>query len=344
MTHYFMANKFYSRPIFILLLYATVFFLFTTRIYAQQTKPLINSTLYGVVKDAKTQETLVGATVLIKGTTHKASTDEQGSFQFVTGQKFPYTLIVNYLGYHTQELVVNNSPIEILLEPNLNQLEDVIVVGYGTQKRADLTGSVSSIGADAIKETPAASFDQAIRGRASGVQVTTTSNQPGGATSIRIRGSNSVNTGSEPLYVIDGFPVYNDNDGSSAGATVGPATNALSLLNPDDIVSMEVLKDASAAAIYGSRGANGVVLITTKQGQAGRNKFQLNAYYGSQKVRKTLDLLNATEFAQLVNDANGREVYNTGQIASFGEGTDWQNEIFCTAPHAKLSIGFLGRR
>ncbi|QNL52555.1 TonB-dependent receptor [Olivibacter sp. SDN3] len=344
MTRIAIINRLSTIRVYGLLLFlcAGTAFLPTSASRAQQTQPLVNSTLQGVVKDAKTGEVLTGATVSIQGTTHKASTDEQGSFQFVTGQQFPYTLIINYIGYEPLELVVDKSPVTILLEPNLNQLEDVVVVGYGTQKRADLTGSVSSIGAEAIQESPAASFDQAIRGRASGVQVTSTSNQPGGATSIRIRGSNSVNTGSEPLYVIDGFPVYNDNEGSSAGATVGPATNALSLINPEDIVSMEVLKDASASAIYGSRGANGVILITTKQGQAGRNKFQFNSYYASQRVRKKLDLLDATEFAQLVNDANGNDIYSPEEIASFGAGTDWQDEIFQTAPMQNYQLGASG--
>ena len=334
----------FKRAFFLLfskIAFLNVFLSVTIVAYAQN-QPIINSTLDGVVIDAGNQEPLEGATISIEGTTHKATTDQNGRFHFTTGQKLPYRLSVEFVGYESRQIVAERSPITITLQPSLNQLEDVVIIGYGTQKRADLTGSVSSINAAALKESPVASFDQAIRGRAAGVQVTSTSNQPGGATSIRIRGSNSVNTGSEPLYVIDGFPVYNDNEGSSAGATVGPATNALSLINPDDIVSMEVLKDASAAAIYGSRGANGVVLISTKQGQAGQNKFQFNSYFGTQKARKKLDLLNATEFASLVNDANGRDVYTAEQIASFGEGTNWQDEVFQTAPIQNYQLGASG--
>lgn len=307
-----------------------------------QTRPPVNSDLYGTVVDSVDLQPLGGATVSIAGTADKSLTADDGSFHFETDQRFPLNLVIEYVGYQTKTVIARESPIEIRLAPSFNQLEDVVIVGYGAQRRADLTGAISSISENSIKATPVASPDNALRGRAAGVQVTSTSNQPGGATSIRIRGSNSVNTGSEPLYVIDGFPVYNDNDGSSAGSTVGPNVNALSLINPDDIVSMDVLKDASATAIYGSRGANGVVIITTKQGEAGRHQFQFNSYYGLQRVRKTLDLLNASEFAQLVNDANETEVYSPEQIRSFGAGTNWQDEVFQTAPIQNYQLGASG--
>lgn len=341
MMRYHVGMKHALSPLFIKTAIAIFFWCIPILVYAQQ-QPIINSTLDGIIVDGANQTPLEGATVVIEGTTHRATTDQHGHFHFTTGQKFPYQLRIDYIGYESRQIVAQRSPVTIALQASLNQLEDVVIIGYGAQKRADLTGAVSSVNADALKETPAASFDQAIRGRAAGVQVTSNSNQPGGATSIRIRGSNSVNTGSEPLYVIDGFPVYNDNEGSSAGATVGPATNALSLINPDDIVSMEVLKDASAAAIYGSRGANGVVLITTKQGQAGQNKFQFNTYYGTQRVRKKLELLNAEEFGHLVNEANGQAVYSDDDIASFGSGTDWQEEIFRAAPIQNYQLGASG--
>jgi len=309
---------------------------------AQQTQPLINSSLRGTVVDSKTKETLIGAVVHIQGTTHEVSTDKNGAFSFVTGQKFPYTLIVSFIGYEKATVVVNQSPVVISLKESFNQLNDVVVVGYGTQKKADLTGSVASISESEFKKTPVTSLDNGLRGRASGVQVTSTSNQPGGGTTIRIRGSNSVNTGSEPLYVIDGFPIYNDNNTFSSGVISGPKTNALALINPNDIVSIEVLKDASATAIYGSRGANGVVLVTTKKGQAGSDKIEFNSYVGIQKVAKTLDVLNATDFARLVNEANGSQVYTDAQIASFGEGTNWQNEVFRDAPVQNYQLGISG--
>jgi len=309
---------------------------------AQQTQPLINSSLSGTVIDSKTKETLIGAIVHIQGTTHEVSTDKNGTFSFVTGQKFPYTLTVSFIGYEKATVVVNESPVTISLQESFNQLNDVIVVGYGTQKKADLTGSIASISESEFKKTPVTSLDNGLRGRASGVQVTSTSNQPGGGTSIRIRGSNSVNTGSEPLYVIDGFPIYNDNNTFSSGVISGPKTNALALINPNDIVSIEVLKDASATAIYGSRGANGVVLVTTKKGQAGADKIEFNSYAGVQRVAKTIPVLNATDFAKLVNEANGKAIYTDQQIASFGEGTNWQDEIFRDAPVQNYQLGVSG--
>lgn len=309
---------------------------------AQQNAPLINSTLSGVVVDSRTQETLIGAVVHIQGTTHEVSTDRAGRFNFVTGQPFPYTLIVSFIGYEKATIVVKESPVQISLKESRNQLNDVVVIGYGTQKKADLTGSVTSISAQEFKKTPVVSLDNGLRGRAAGVQVTSTSNQPGGGTSIRIRGSNSVNTGSEPLYVIDGFPIYNDNNAFSSGVTAGPKTNALALINPNDIISVEILKDASATAIYGSRGANGVVLVTTKKGQAGADKIEFSSYLGVQKVAKTIPVLNARDFAGLVNDANGKVIYTDQQIASFGAGTNWQNEIFRDAPVQSYQLGVSG--
>ncbi|MEI6947140.1 TonB-dependent receptor [Paraflavisolibacter sp. H34] len=292
-----------------------------------------NIALQGVVRDGATHQPLTGATVRLKGTTHEVVTNDRGVFGFSTGQRFPVTFIVSFVGFRTTEATLQQQgTIEIDLQAATTQLNDVVVVGYGTQRKSDLTGSIASISESQFKRTPVASLDNALRGRASGVLVTSTSNQPGGATSIRVRGNNSVNTGSEPLYVIDGFPVYNDNSASSAGAAAGPRLNALALINPNDIVSVEILKDASATAIYGSRGANGVVLITTKKGQEGATKIDVNAYYGQQKVAKKLALLNATEFAQLVNEANGTTVYTPQQIAAFGKGTDWQDEVFRTAP------------
>lgn len=297
---------------------------------ATATRQKQDRTVSGVVKDQK-GEPIPGINILIKNSVTGTSTDSQGKYSIkADGEAI---LVFSGIGFVTREVAVNNqSSVDISLQEDTRQLNELVVVGYGTQKKSDLTGSVSSISEAQFKKTPVASLDNGLRGRAAGVQVTSTSNQPGGATSIRIRGSNSVNTGSEPLYVIDGFPVFNDNAATAGGATVGPKLNALSLINPNDIVSIEVLKDASAAAIYGARGANGVVLVTTKKGQEGRMKIDINAYYGVQQVSKKLPLLNATEYAQLVNDANGKEIYTQEQIASFGKGTDWQDEIFRSAP------------
>jgi TonB-linked SusC/RagA family outer membrane protein len=297
--------------------------------------PGFAQTIRGTV--SSDQSTLPGISVRVKNTNRGTVTQPDGRYEIQASSDA--ILVFSGVGYQTQEVSAGGRTLlDVLLAASTSDLNEVVVIGYGTQKKSDLTGSISSISEAQFKRVPIASLDNGLRGRAAGVQVTTTSNQPGGATSIRIRGSNSVNTGSEPLYVIDGFPVYNDNSSAGAGATVGPKLNALSLINPNDIVSVEVLKDASAAAIYGARGANGVVLITTKKGKEGPTQFDFNAYYGVQSVTKKLPLLNATEFAQLVNDANGKAVYTPDQIASFGKGTDWQNLIFRDAPVANYQL------
>lgn len=294
-------------------------------------------TVTGVVKSQTDQAPLPGINIIVQNAVNGTTTDADGKYKISAASDG--VLIFSGIGFVSQEIPVNNrSIIEVILQDDTRQLNEMVVIGYGTQKKSDLTGSVTSISEADFKKTPVVSLDNGLRGRAAGVQVTSTSNQPGGATSIRIRGSNSVNTGSEPLYVIDGFPILNDNSSTAGGSTVGPKLNALSLINPNDIVSIEVLKDASAAAIYGARGANGVVLVTTKKGKEGKMKIDVNAYYGTQKVSKKLPLLNATQYAELVNDANGTEIYTQEQIASFGKGTNWQDEIFRSAPMQNYQV------
>ncbi|WP_332369390.1 carboxypeptidase-like regulatory domain-containing protein [Spirosoma telluris] len=235
-------------------------------LFAQGTAPVINSTLSGKVVDAKTKEPLIGATIQIKGITNGASTDVNGKFTLKTAQTLPFTLIVTYVGYKTREVAAISNTIDIELDENLGQLSEVVVVGYGTQKRSDITGSIASVPLE-IKQQPVVSLERLLQGSIAGVTVTQTSGQPGGGVSVQVRGSNSITAGSDPLYVIDGFPINNDYGVSDAGVTDGPKINPLSSLNTADIESIDVLKDASATAIYGSRGANGVVIITTKGDQ-----------------------------------------------------------------------------
>ncbi|SEW42214.1 SusC/RagA family TonB-linked outer membrane protein [Chitinophaga arvensicola] len=295
-------------------------------------------TISGTIRSARL-EPLPGISIKVKHTGKGAITN--GSGQYTLAATPQDTLLISGIGYQLLQVPVNGrTKIAIQLEEDATALGEVVVVGYGTQKKSDLTGSVTSISAEQFRKTPSVSLDNGLRGRAAGVQVTAASNQPGGVSTIRIRGNNSVNTGSEPLYVIDGFPVYNDNSG--AGASAGPKLNALSLINPNDIVSIEVLKDASAAAIYGARGANGVVLVTTKKGETGATKIEFNTYYGTQEAAKKLPLLNATEFAQLVNDANGTTVFTPQQIAAFGKGTDWQHEVLRKAPLQNYQLAASG--
>lgn len=309
------------------------------------TTPLINSHLTGRVVDARTHEPLPGAVVNIKGTTHGVSTDAEGRFVFVTGQKFPYTLIISYIGYRKIEVTATGGHIEIPLEAIQSQLNDVVVVGYGTQKKSDLTGAIASVSGPLLKQ-PVSSFDQALKGALPGVQVTQTSGQPGGGVSIRIRGGSSIQGGNEPLYVIDGFPIYNST--ASPGILTGAPVNPLASINPADIESIDILKDASATAIYGSRGANGVVIVTTRKGKAERNTLNYEGSYGVQSLRKKIDLLDAHDFAILRNEAlydanpsKGPNQYlSPDQISQLGKGTDWQDAVFRTAPvqNHQLSI------
>lgn len=226
-------------------------------------------------------------------------------------------------------------------------LEQVVVVGYGTQRRSDLTGAVASV-TPQVERTPITSVEQTLQGTAPGVQVTQASSAPGGGISIRIRGASSITGNGEPLYVIDGFPVENDpsttGNVTNGGRDNTAPANPLATLNPQDIQSIEVLKDASATSIYGARGANGVVIITTKRGQAGAPRVTVDAYTGSQNVAKRYDMLDATEYAHFANDWAAA----AGQTAPFanpdtlGTGTDWQSAIFRTAPIYNLQLGVTG--
>ncbi|WPQ66461.1 TonB-dependent receptor [Chitinophaga sancti] len=304
--------------------------------YAQTVnEPVINSTLTGIVVDSKSQTPLIGALVRIKGTTNQVLTDNKGKFFFKTGQKLPYVLEAIYIGYKKQEIEATNSPLTITLVENESQLNEVVVVGYGTQRKSDLTGAVASVNKGLLSQ-PAASFDNLLQGSVPGINVTQSSGAPGATATIRVRGGNSISFGNAPLYVIDGFIIYNNNDNVNTSASNGVGVNALSTINPSDIESIEILKDASATAIYGSRGANGVVVITTKRGKRGRDEISYSTYFGQQQVRKKLKLLNASQWASLINDVNtstgSAKTYSDSAIAALGAGTDWQSAALRKAP------------
>ena len=246
-------------------------------------------------------------------------------------------MIVSYIGYRTKEVKVERTTrIDILLQEDNEMLDEVVVVGYGTMKRSDLTGSVVSVTGDELKKSVVTSLDQALQGRAAGVQVTQNSGTPGGGISVSIRGINSLN-GNEPLYVIDGVAISGNNTSNSS---------VLSSINPADIVSMEVLKDASATAIYGSRASNGVVLITTRQGEEGKTKVSYEGYYALQQLPKKLETLTLPEYAVYQNlraatiGFGAREEFKDPSLLS--RGTDWQNEIFRTAPMHNHQINISG--
>jgi len=281
-------------------------------------------TVKGVVTSAADGEPLIGATVMVKETKAGTVTDLDGNYttKMAKGQ----TLVVSYIGYETKSIkYTGQATINVALETDASTLDEVVVVGYGVMKRSDITGSVVSVGEKDIKKSVITSVDQALQGRAAGVQVTQNSGSPGGGISVAIRGVNSLN-GNEPLYVVDGVAIDGQTNGNSS---------ALSSINPSDIVSMEVLKDASATAIYGSRASNGVVLITTKKGQAGKPTISYEGYYAVQKIPNKLETMNLREYAVLYNervDALGwgeREEFADPSI--LGDGTDWQGEIFRNA-------------
>ncbi|WP_134088029.1 TonB-dependent receptor [Olivibacter sp. XZL3] len=272
-------------------------------VQAQETKPLINSTLSGVVRDSLTKEPLPGALVQIQGVTHNASTDENGKFSFVTGQKFPYTLIVSYIGYDKKTVVANDAQIEILLKPGFNQLNDVVVVGYTTQQRRNLIGSVSKVDPAESKDIPAGGFDAQLQGKVAGVQISSSTGVPGEAVNVRLRGATSINASNDPLYVVDG--VFLNTNSLQTVNTGGKATSPIADINPSDIESIEVLKDAEATALYGSRGANGVILITTKRGNFNQKpKIDVNLSQGFAKAVKLWELTTGPEHAELVNEYN----------------------------------------
>jgi len=292
-------------------------------------------------------EGLPGVTVLIKGTNIGTATDAAGNFS-LDAPSNAGTLIVSFIGYVTQEVAINNrTTINVALASDAKALEEVVVVGYGTVKKSDVTGAVVSLKASELTPGANVNVQQLMQGRASGVQISQRSGEPGSAMSVKIRGASSISAGNDPLYVIDGLPV-NDGapvSGTGANFTANPnPRNPLNSLNPTDIESIEILKDASATAIYGSRGANGVVLITTKRGASGSVKVNYNGYYGIQKVANSVDVLNAQEYHDVLNAIIEAGGGSAGERVAdnFGAGTDWQSDIFQTASTQSHDLSFSG--
>jgi TonB-linked SusC/RagA family outer membrane protein len=302
-----------------------------------------NTTIKGTVIDQKTKNPIAGASIHIDGSTNTVVTDNKGNFQQTTYKKLPVTLFISFVGYRTELVIVdstNTESVRIQLKDAPNQLSDVVVVGYGTQRRKDVAGAVASVSKESL-ERPVTSADNLLQGAVSGVTVTQSSGQPGTGSSIRIRGGNSLSFGNDPLYVIDGFIYYNNNGAANTGASPGVTVNALATINPSDIESIDVLKDASATAIYGSRGANGVVIITTKKGTKGSNNVSYSGYYGIQQVDKTLSLMNGKQWGSLYDDIyNATPTLQTGSgpatktkidsLAATGHSADWQNSAITT--------------
>ena len=285
----------------------------------------------GKVTDEQ-NEGLPGVNVLVKNTTIGTVTDIDGNYQ-LTASDDAEILVFSSVGYKTQEITIGNREvIDLQMSPDLQMLEDqVVVIGYGTQRKSDLTGAVSSVSREDLELPIINTPDQALQGKMAGVNVFTGSHEPGGAMSVEVRGTASLNAGGSPLYVIDGVPLSDYTGTSSLGGN-GPRFNPMANIDPNSIQSMEVLKGASATAIYGSRGSNGVVLITTKQGEAGKAKIDYSGVVGFAGPVNKLDFLNAQEHAMLINErdrlVDNPQTFSQEQIDAFGEGTDWQDEIF----------------
>jgi TonB-linked SusC/RagA family outer membrane protein len=266
-----------------------------------QNAPIINATVEGRVIDAKTQEALIGASILIKGTTNGGSTDLDGKFFLKTGQKLPFTLIINFVGYKSREVIVNEKNVLVELDQDAKQLSEIVVVGYGTQERKNLIGSITKINPSEVSTIPVGSIDAQLQGKVAGVQISSATGVPGETVNVRVRGATSINADNDPLYVVDGVFI-NGNSLQTIG-TGGKSTSPIADLNPSDIQSIEVLKDAEATALYGSRGANGVILVSTKRGNFEQApKINFNASFGQAKAVKLWDLTTGPEHAQLVNE------------------------------------------
>ncbi len=239
-----------------------------------------------------------GVSVVVKGTTIGTATDSEGKYSLSAPQNSS-TLVFSFIGFKTTEVeIANRTVVDLPLDPEITQLSEVVVVGYGTQLKQDLTGNIAKISGDAIQNTPITTFEQALQGRAAGVLITSQNGKLGQGMNIRIRGSSSISASNEPLYVIDGMIITTDNFSSNDAST-----NPLADINSNDIQSIEILKDASAAALYGSRGANGVVLITTKRGKAGKTNFTANFQYGSSKPTNHREFLNSAQYVELMRES-----------------------------------------
>lgn len=290
-------------------------------------------------------ESIPGANVRVKGTYRGTTTNENGEFRIELNAN-DTVLVFSFIGFKSQQLVCSNlTYLNVKLHEAIIGLDDVVAIGYGNAKSSDVTGAISSIQIAALRQSPISSIDQGIGGRAAGVRVTQTSGMPGAIAEIRIRGINSLEGGNEPLYVIDGFPVYN---GTGYGNTGGYAQlSGLSAFNPSDIESIEILKDAAATAIYGSRASNGVILISTMSDVDRQDKVLFEAYYGIQNVAKTIELMNASQYAALLNDVQASDglppIFSSDELQQLDEnGTDWQEEIFNPAKIENYQLKFYG--
>ena len=304
----------------------------------------------GTIVDSRDQSAMIGANIMEKGTSNGTVTDIEGRFTLNLTSSAP-VLVISSIGYQTLEVVVGNrNTLNLEMSEDTELLDEVVVVGYGTMRKSDISGASVTVGEDAIKGSVITNLDQALQGRAAGVTSVMTSGAPGSSVSIRVRGQSTINANAEPLYVIDGVIVQG---GGSSGSSFGlgdalgnspiSTISPLSTINPSDILSMEILKDASATAIYGAQGANGVVLITTKRGKAGEAKFTYEGMYGVQRQAARLEMMNLREFADYSNQVSLSD--NRPEFADpslLGAGTNWQDAVFRQAPMHQHQLSAAG--
>jgi TonB-linked SusC/RagA family outer membrane protein len=313
------------------------------------------STITGRVVQAESGTPVASATVNVIGTSLGALTNGEGRYTITNVPNGTHRLRVQRIGFAPDSATVTVAPdrtpatADFVLRASAIQLATVVAIGYGTTSRSELTGSVASVTAEQIASAPVQSVNEVLQGRAAGVEVVTQSGQPGAGAMVRIRGGNSISAGNNPLYIIDGVPIVAAADGANTNTLMTQGQgglNPIASLNPDDIESIDVLKDASSAAIYGARAANGVVLITTRRGRAGQSTTSLGAYFGQQEVRHTLPVLNASQFATMVNqaytNAGQPAPFTASQLGSLGAGTNWQDAIFRSAPVRNYEASFSG--
>lgn len=302
----------------------------------------------GKVVDAFDNEPVISASISVVNEKTGSLTDLDGNFELEV-KELPATLQVSYIGYREQQIDVydNSEPVVIALSEATGILQEVVVVGYGTQKRKELTGAIATVGKEALKQVTT-SFDNLLGGAVSGLNVSQSSGLPGASSSLRIRGGNSITGKNEPLYVIDGMLIYNDNATTNTGVTRATSDfNPLAAINPSDIESIEVLKDVSAAAIYGSRGANGVIIITTRSGKKGKNNIEYQYSIGWQTARKKLDLMRADDWGRLYLEiATPNQLSTSGLtdeiVSAWGAGADWQDAALRTATTQNHQLSISG--
>lgn len=309
-------------------------------------------TLKGRVTDVD-KNPMVGVNVVVKGTTFGTVTDIDGYFELGGLKKEKVEILVSFIGYLTETESIDFTKSDLITQnfmliDDIESIDEVVIVGYGRIKKSDLTGAVSSVKSEQMKDMPISGLDQALQGRAAGVMVTNNTGAPGSGVSIQVRGIGSIARSNEPLYIIDGIPLDNTQISNPQTGSTGDKINPMANINPDDIESIEILKDPASCAIYGARGANGVVLITTKRGTNGGNVFEFNTYYGTSMTTNKLDLLNSKDYQQLIYEGErkrrtplaSKNYVSDEEVEKYN--TDWQDAIFRAAPTYNVNLSARG--